>query len=125
MVWGTGTSSPCLSVFKPAPFDAELLPPRATADARFDARELWWAHERLHRACLEDYHARRVTFAEDRERFQDDCLQSTTEPQHAWREHRLLVDEWLGRALRVKAPRASLPARFFWSRQARATSMPA
>lgn len=124
-VWGTGTSSPCLSVFKPAPFDEELLPPRAVADARFDARELWWAHERLHRACLAQYHARRVTFAEERERFQDDCLQPTADPQHAWREHRLLVDEWLGRALSVKAPRASLPARFFWARQARATSMPA
>jgi len=123
-VWGTGTSSPCLSVFKPAPFDSSVLPPRPVADVRFDARELWWAHERLHRACLADYSARRVTFAEDRERFQDACLQPKADPKHAWREHHALIDEWLGRALLEKAPRAPLLSRWFWSRQAQVTSMP-
>jgi len=124
-VWATGTSSPCLSVFKPAPFDAELLPPRAVADVRFDSRELWWAHERLHRACLANYHGRRVTFAEDRERFQDGCLQPGADPRRAWGEHRTLVQGWLERALRVKAPRRPLPARWYWARQSQLTSMPA
>jgi len=123
-VWATGTSSPCLSVFKPAPFDAELLPPRPVADARFDERELWWAHERLHRACLADYDARRVTFAEDRERFQDDCLRPSADPRRAWDEHRRRIDEWLGLALAAKASRASPLTRWFWARQSRAVSIP-
>jgi dipeptidase len=123
-VWATGTSSPCLSVFKPAPFDAALLPPRPIADARFDAREIWWAHERLHRACLADYHARRVTFAEDRERFQDECFQPGADPTHSWRGHRIRIDDWLERALQVKAKRAPLLTRRFWSKQSRAVSMP-
>ena len=124
-VWATGTSSPCLSVFKPAQFDPELLPPRPAADARFDARELWWAHERLHRACLLDYHARRVSFAEDLERFQDDCLQPGADPKKSWRDHRVYIDDWLGRALQVKSSRTSLPTRWFWTKQSRATSIPA
>lgn len=124
-VWGTGTSSPCLSVFKPAPFDADLLPPQPVADARFDARKLWWAHERLHRACLANYRERRVTFADDREHFQDECLQPGADAERAWRDHRVFVDDWLGAALRVKAPRAPLPTRWFWSKQSRVTSMPA
>ncbi len=124
-VWATGTSSPCLSVFKPAPFDPELLPPRSVAEARFDARELWWAHERLHRACLAEYHARRVTFAEDRERFQDDCLLPGANPKQAWRDHRARIDDWLGRALQVKASHTPLVTRWFWSRQSRAMSIPA
>jgi dipeptidase len=124
-VWATGTSSPCLSVFKPAPFDPELLPPRPVEEARFDARELWWAHERLHRACLLDYHARRVSFAEDLERFQDDCLQASASPKHSWRDHRVYIDDWLDRALQVKASREPMLARWFWSRQSRATSIPA
>lgn len=124
-VWATGTSSPCLSVFKPAPFDAELLPPKPVADARFDERELWWAHERLHRVCLADYRGRRVTFAEDRERFQDECLRPDADPRHIWQEHRAFVDEWLHHALRVKTSRAPTAARWFWSRQSRAVSMPA
>jgi len=123
-VWATGTSSPCLSVFKPAPFDSELLPPRPIADARFDARELWWAHERLHRACLAEYHARRVTFAEDRERFQDDCLLPSADPKQCWRDHRVRIDDWLGRALDVKARHTPLLTRLFWFRQSRAVSLP-
>jgi len=123
-VWATGTSSPCLSVFKPAPFEPELLPPRPVADARFDARELWWAHERLHRACLLDYHARRVSFAEDLERFQDACLQPGADPKQSWRDHRVYVDDWLGRALQVKPSRRHFPTRWFWTKQSRATSIP-
>jgi dipeptidase len=124
-VWATGTSSPCLSVFKPAPFDPELLPPRPIADARFDASELWWAHERLHRACLADYHPRRVTFAEDRERFQDNCLQPAADPKQAWHDHRARVDDWLARALHVKPSHTPILTRGFWSRQSRAMSIPA
>ena len=123
-VWATGTSSPCLSVFKPAPFDPEILPPRPVADSRFDARELWWAHERLHRACLADYHPRRVTFAEDRERFQDDCLRPGADPKRSWRDHRARIDDWLGRALQVKASHLPPLTRWFWSRQSRAMSIP-
>ncbi|UCH29246.1 MAG: hypothetical protein JSV06_13405, partial [Myxococcales bacterium] len=124
-VWATGTSSPCLSVFKPAPFDPGQLPLRPIADTGFDGTELWWAHERLHRACLQDYHARRVTFAEDRERFQDECLKSGTDATSMWATHRELVDEWLGRALAVKPSRGSLPTRAYWAKQSRASAMPA
>ena len=123
-VWVTGTSSPCLSVFKPAPFDSKLLPRRPVADARFDARELWWSHERLHRACLANYHGRRVTFAADHERFQDDCLQPTADADHAWKEHRARVEEWLRLALEVKGARMPPLRTWFWSRQSRAISMP-
>lgn len=123
-VWATGTSSPCLSVFKPAPLDAELLPPRPITDARFDSRELWWAHERLHRACLRDYHTRRVTFAEELERFQDHCLEPSADSAQAWSEHRAYIDEWRDRARSVKAPHAPFLERLFWTRQSRALSMP-
>ena len=124
-VWGTGTSSPCLSVFKPAPFDPKMLPPHAVDDVRFDSRELWWAHERLHRACLANYHGRRVTFADDRERFQDECLQPSADPHQMWREHRAYIDRWRDAARKVKAARVPLAMRRFWSKQARVTSMPA
>jgi len=123
-VWGTGTSSPCLSVFKPAPFDPEILPRRSVADRHFDERELWWAHERLHRACLASYQSRRVTFAEDRERVQGECLEPGSDPARAWSEHHARIDEWLRRARAVKASRRSLPTRWFWARQSRIVSIP-
>lgn len=124
-VWATGTSSPCLSVFKPAPFDSAVLPPRPVDEARFDARELWWGHERLHRACLADYAARRVTFADEREQFQDECLHEDADAAQAWSTHRAYIEDWLGAARAVKPAKTSLSTRLFWSKQSRAVSIPA
>lgn len=124
-VWATGTSSPCLSVFKPAPFDPTLFAPRRIADASFNADELWWAHERLHRACLDDYADRRVTFAEERERFQGVCLSSRADPSVCWGEHRTTIDAWLARASRVDARGLPWMHRRYWSKQSRLGQVPA
>lgn len=124
-VWATGTSSPCLSVFKPVPFDSTLFPLHPIADHGYEGSRLWWAHERLHRACLRDYHARRAAFIESRDRFQDECLAPDADPRHVWKEHRRLIDEWLPRVLAVEASSRVLPTRWFWKRQSRASAMPA
>jgi len=124
-VWATGTSSPCLSAFKPVPFDASLFPLHPIADEGYQASRLWWAHERLHRACLRDYEARRATFNDDRERFQRECLQPNADPRHLWKKHRALIDEWLPRALAVKPSLPPLPTRLYWNKQSRASAMPA
>ncbi|MHA1264185.1 MAG: C69 family dipeptidase [Candidatus Helarchaeota archaeon] len=57
--WLTGTSAPCLSIFKPFFFEAptpliEFLPP----SLKNDNSSLWWKHERLYRLCLLDYPTR-------------------------------------------------------------------
>ena len=124
-VWATGTSSPCLSVFKPAPFDPVLFAPRPLAEASFDHEELWWAHERLHRACLDDYASRRVTFAEERERFQAECLAHRTDPSARWGEHRTYIDEWLDRASRAGKRRLPWMHRRYWWRQSKLADVPA
>src|SRR5690606_12416447 len=68
-VWMTGTSSPCLSVFKPVPLELgrawAACPP-----ARADADSLWWRHERFHRAVLADWQARREVGASSRARLE-------------------------------------------------------
>ncbi len=48
--WATGTSAPCLGVFKPIWIEGGVLPdigplPKGT----FNPQTLWWQHERLHR----------------------------------------------------------------------------
>jgi secernin len=57
--WITGTAAPCTSVFKPFFFEAGKLGdvgPEPTGG--YDEKNLWWRHERLHRAILMDYPAR-------------------------------------------------------------------
>lgn len=60
-VWATGTSSPCLSVWKPVPLEGTDLGPAPGSDGA-DPESLWWRHERLHRAVLRDYETRRASF---------------------------------------------------------------
>ncbi len=51
--WVTGTSAPCLSVFKPVQVTTPVdIDPQAMPSNRFDPAYRWWRHETLHRAAL-------------------------------------------------------------------------
>ncbi|NJC96929.1 MAG: peptidase U34 [Anaerolineales bacterium] len=62
-IFVTGTASPCTSVFKPVWMDASFpdLGPAPTDE--FDPNSLFWRHELLHRATVQDYEARIATYA--------------------------------------------------------------
>jgi secernin len=53
--WLTGTSSPCLSVYKPVRLGGGLIASGPLAGEGFDGESLFWRHEQLHRATLKDY----------------------------------------------------------------------
>lgn len=50
--WVTGTSAPCISIFKPVLLGVSLPEQGPAPTDKFDARTLWWRHERLHRGAL-------------------------------------------------------------------------
>ncbi len=68
--WITGTAAPCLSLFRPVLLDVGLPDHGPPPTDRFDDRTLWWRHERLHRAVLEDYASRAATVAAERDRLE-------------------------------------------------------
>jgi dipeptidase len=54
--WLTGTSAPCLSVFKPFFFESpETLQNLKRPSLTSADESLWWKHEKLHRLTLLDY----------------------------------------------------------------------
>jgi secernin len=73
IVWLTGTSAPCTSVFKPVWFDGGL-PDEPRPSERFDASTLWWRHELLHRETLRSYPERIASFAQDRDDLEREFL---------------------------------------------------
>ncbi|MFO7562705.1 MAG: carcinine hydrolase/isopenicillin-N N-acyltransferase family protein [Enhygromyxa sp.] len=120
-VWMTGSSSPCLSVFKPAPLElgrpwAECPPERA------DGESLWWRHERFHRAVLADWSARREVAAEQRAKLEARSFAVTAdrvEPSlELWDEHRTALPAWIERALATGRARGGGFAAY-WRRQSR------
>ena len=70
--WMTGTSAPCLSLFKPVLFETNLPPQGPAPSDRWDSESLWWRHERLHRAVLEDYAVRAPLIVVERDAIEVD-----------------------------------------------------
>jgi dipeptidase len=75
-IWLTGTSNPCLSIYKPFFLGKncilnENLP---TPDAQFDKKSLWWISERLHRLGNLNYKALQTISQEEKQKIQADFL---------------------------------------------------
>ncbi|UNQ73052.1 C69 family dipeptidase [Infirmifilum sp. NZ] len=55
VVFVTGTSSPCISLYKPVFLEAGLPDLGASPTDRYDPQSYWWVHEALHRKMLVSY----------------------------------------------------------------------
>ena len=122
LVFATGTSAPCTSIFKPFWVDAaSFLEREPLPTHQADANSLFWSHERLHRATLLNYPERMQTYAADRDalekRFIADALKlhnnaSTKERAEftaaCVRESRAAEADWLKRVQAVPAKKSLL-----------------
>ncbi len=70
-LWTTGTSSPCLSVFKPVWMDGGLPDIGPEPGQLFDEKSLWWKHELLHRRVLQDFANRQPILKEQIENMEE------------------------------------------------------
>lgn len=125
--WLTGTSSPCLSLFKPVLLGGELISTGPRPGEGYDGESLFWRHERLHRLVLGDYAARRAMFEVARLEAQAKALAAAEEAlrsrdgracQQLWEWQRELTLEWTERVIKA-APRdrRSTLARRYWAKQ--------
>lgn len=78
--WLTGTSAPCTGLFKPVYLGGAGLPdlgpePQGTSDPA----SLWWAHEKLHRAVIRDYHTSLSLYRDGRDALQAAMLAEAAE----------------------------------------------
>lgn len=130
--WLTGTSSPCLSVFKPFALGGELISTGPQAGAEYDAKSLFWRHERLHRLTLGDYARRRAMFEVERRELEAQFLSldhnsspTAAECQQAWEAHRAALPAWTERVARgASRDRRSWLARRYWNQQSLLDQLP-
>ncbi len=75
--WITGTSSPCTSIFKPffMPRAVPAIEPKTTAF--YEAKNLWWQHEKLHRLVLLDYQNRLASYKKERDALEKQFIEET------------------------------------------------
>jgi secernin len=145
--WITGTASPDTGIFKPVFFGpgwegAEMPDFGHAPTGRYDENSLWWRHELLHRAVLEDYAPRLSAYKADRDgleaRFLKDVMHfagGTGSAQEAgilatrcWLAASLAQDQWLEKARNVAPRRRHRPSTFYrmhWKRLNRVAALPA
>lgn len=116
----TGTSSPCLSPFKPLPLGRGLVDTGPTPNAEgFDPASLFWRHERVHRAVLRDEGARRATVELLRDALEERALAEATtidadRASATWEEHRSVLPDWLDRVEAIRPERRFGPFDAYW-----------
>jgi secernin len=121
LIFATGTSAPCTSIFKPFWMDcASFLTEEPVPSDQMDSNSLYWVHERLHRAVLLNYPERIQTFTADRDALERKFIEGALNLQNAsareretyskqcLAESRAAEAEWLKRVEAVPAKRPLL-----------------
>jgi secernin len=117
--WVTGTSAPCISLFKPVyveqPVDLGVSPAAMADDS------LWWRHEQLHRAMLKNPENYRRLFADERARVQTEWLRNPPESAAAFKRGDELLAKWTA-AVATNGAEDLRPGfvRRYWDRRNRA-----
>jgi len=71
----TGTASPCTSVFKPVWIDAPLPDMGPAPSDEYDPHSLFWQHEILHRATIQDFQSRIATYTTERDALEKEFVE--------------------------------------------------
>ena len=136
--WVTATSAPCLSLFKPVLFETGLPTRGPRPGDHYDPQSLWWRHERMHRAALQDFAARHAAIAPERDRLEGafleeiDHARSQGDPAalrasvaSCWREAAETEARWLGQS-ETPAKTTSTPGgyRRSWARLNHVAGLP-
>lgn len=88
VVWVTGTSGTCTSIFKPIFLGGAGLPTGQIAETlgltiqptgNYNPNTLWWFHERLHRQVIQDYATRISVYREERDALEATFLREAEE----------------------------------------------
>lgn len=135
--WGTGTSAPCTSLFKPFWLDSGLPDMGRKPQGEYDPDSLFWRHEILHREILRDYPTRIEAICAEREALEAEFLSEVERlsegsieeryqlSQHCLVRSALAEQRWLETVRRL--PLTTRPARLydaFWRKMNRLNKIP-
>jgi len=104
IIWVTGTSAPCISMFKPLWFDNKVLPDLGSKLAiKFGTNSFWWKHELLHREVLKNYQNRIKSIKDKRDNAEEYLLDLVYKQNKkgievsraAFEDHLQLIDKWI------------------------------
>ncbi|GAA1939785.1 hypothetical protein [Nocardioides marmoribigeumensis] len=123
--WVTGSSAPCVSLFKPVTFGEDLdHEPDRAAPERFDPDFLWWRQELLHRTVMRDPE-RLGGFLTERDAVEQRWLADPPSAAEAFAEGDRLGERWVRDLPAHVADRRPWWVRRQWARWSTRAALPA
>lgn len=102
--WLTGSSAPCTSLFKPVWLDCGLPDHGQAPDGKFNENTLYWRHEIIHRAILNDYAVRLPLIKPDQELYEELMLTEVTQNlDGTFNKRKSISEKYFKMALDVEA----------------------
>jgi secernin len=92
--WATGTSAPCISLFRPV--SLECARRTGAPEGYPDSDSLWWRFERLHRSILRDWKASALMRAQ-RDEIEQTCFGFPGDQDACWNAAERWLDSWRDR----------------------------
>lgn len=128
--WLTGTSTPCLSVFKPfevKPFDNSLM----NATRNYSSGSLWWEHERLQRKAVMNYKQNAEIITNNLRKIEGELISSiyeTNPPKirtnEALKRHFDAIIDLQNKVMEEKGGLSQLRYRRFWNSKSKKVNLP-
>lgn len=86
IIWVTGTSGNCVSIFKPVFLGTQLPDIGPLPGERFNPESLWWKHELLHRRAMADFDRLVPEIRQDFDALEDEFLAQAPSVRKGTRE---------------------------------------
>ncbi len=120
--WVTGTSAPCIGLFKPVHVGTTVNPGPPAKDQ--SDHSLWWRHERFHRMVMKDPARLRPLFIPERDAVEARWIASPPAAQAAFDEASALLNKWT-RLVSEQTVRDTRPVwtRRYWAKRDRMASV--
>jgi dipeptidase len=126
--WFTGTSNPCLSLFKPVSFEGGIPELGLQPTNKYNPDSYWWQFEKFHREFQTNYQAYIEGFAKDKKQLQGEIIEKEKQlwsskinaesdqldlTEWSFRTEKALLDKW---AKKVKPGRLPPVYEMNWRR---------
>ncbi len=136
-IFVTGTASPCTSIFKPIWMDTPLPNMGPVPTRVYDPDSLFWRHELLHRATIQDFQSRMATYAAERDALEKEFIQGALDIASAPIEKRAqysadcfaksleMESNWYERVRQIPAkPKGAWLYNYAWNKFNKQANMP-
>jgi len=126
--WLTGTSAPCTGVFKPVWIDSGLPEIGYDPNGEFNSDTLFWKHEVLHRAIIQNYPERIAIIQNDRDFMESGFLEKADSLKNAdvqerrrftmqcFTDESIATDSWIIQVNKVKTKKLPWHYQSAWAR---------